>query len=321
MNRSESAKTPDRLVIACEESPTALAYARVVVGQILALHPKVNVEIRAIRSGAGAKRARGSGGNSLRVLERRSVDAVIALGDHLLGDLPAGLELAAVVERLAPFLACVSCEGALVDDLPVGAKVGVRSELARFQLSDYRSDLNPVLLRQSLEGPLKRVMSGGLDALLAPVADLELLGWQDLVSEVLDSSLFLPAPCQGVVALVSSESNSRSEKWIKPLDDATTRMAVEAERALAREMTVLDGFLGALAQISGSMISLEGGVWNPDGTEVVRDAVVGDVGAGEDLGRLLAEKLCEHGASEFVRRNRRDARMVGKVPESSTTGE
>lgn len=175
--------------------------------------------------------------------------------------------------------------------------------------------------RQSLAGCLRQVERGRLAAFIAPVAELEILGWQDIVNEVLDSNLFLPSPCRGAVALVCARENRRSQRWLKPLDDLNTRAAVEAERALAREMDTICGLLGALAQVSGSKLTLEGALWSTDGVEVVRDSVTGPVTSGLDLGKVLAERFYESGAGQLPLRSRRPNRSPERVPQSTTSGE
>jgi len=298
----------DHLVLACDQSPLALASARTIVEQLEVLHPKLAVEIRAARGGTRKRGARRGGNSLFRSLERKSVDAVVVPVESLPDELPAGLEITGVGERLAPFQALVSSKGTLLDELPDGGRIGVPDDLTRFQLTGHRSDFHPVALRQPLGASLQRVKKGQLDGMIAPVVELELLGWQDIVAEVLDGSVFLPAPGRGAMALVSVEGDKRAGKWLEPLDDVSTRCAVEAERALVLEMNGVNGTLGALAQISGKRIQLEAALWSTDGQEVVRDSLSGEMEHGAELGRVLAEKLFDLGADRLLKRGRRSSR-------------
>jgi hydroxymethylbilane synthase len=299
MSRSNEPKALDRVVLACEHSPLIIAYARIITEQLGVLYPKLAVEVRPSRGQSGAKQGNPVARRPFGALQNDSVHAVLVFVEHLPTELPSGLEIPAVCERLAPFQGLVSSNGRLLDDLPQGARVGVSDNLIRFQLSQHRSDLNGVLLRQALARSLPRVRSGRLDALIAPVAEMELLGWQNAVTEVLDGSMFLPPVGRGAVALVSAESSRRSRKWLTSLDDSTTRSAVGAERALLMEMNGLNGYLGALALVSGKTMNLEGAVWSRDGKEVVRESLSGEVQAGIELGKELAERLYEHGADRL----------------------
>jgi len=321
MNRSTTSKEQDRLVLICEPSPVALAYARQVTEQVAVLHPSLRVEVRPARAMAARGRGKRSLGAALRALARGTADAVLVPVATLPADLPEGFEVGVFMERLVPFQALVTEGGTLLEDLPADARVGVRDGLVGFQLASHRSDLRPVVVRQTVDRCLKRVKSGRLDGLIAPVCELEMLGWQDWVSEVLDSSLFLPLPGQGAVALVSTTGSRLYEKWLTDLDDAATRSAVEAELTLVREMNDVDGHLGALAQVSGGMMHLDGGLWGTDGREIVRDSVSGEIALGPHLGRDLAEKLFENGAHEFLRRPRRLTRALEKVSNPLDSGE
>jgi hydroxymethylbilane synthase len=245
------------------------------------------------------------------------VDAVVVGFEDLRAELPSGLEISVVCERLTPYLALVSQNGTLLDDMLPGARVGVVDDLSRFELSSHRSDLDAVTLRQSWDTNLKRVRAGKLDGLLAPVLDLELLGWQNAVSEVLDASLFLPPAGRGVFALVSREGSKSCEKWLSSLEDSDTRYAMDAEMALLGEMNGLDGCLGALANVSGRVLTLEAAVWGPEGMEITRDSAAVGVESAAALGRMLAERLFDDGAERLLRRGRRWNRGVEKVPSSS----
>jgi hydroxymethylbilane synthase len=321
MNRTREGKAAEQMVLVCEHSPLALACARTIVEQMEILHPRLAVEIRAARASSVTRRTRRWAAHLFRALERNLAHAAVVPVENLPDDLPHGLEIAVVSERLAPFQALVSGSATLLDDLPGGSRIGVPDELTRFQLSGHRPDLNPVILRHPVRTGLGRVQRGQLDGLIAPVSELELLGWQDTVTEVLDGSLFLPSPGRGAVALVSLAGDRRSAKWLEPLDDLPSRCAVDAERALVRDMNGLDGCLGALAQVSGKGIHLEAALWSADGQEVVRDSLSGELDRGAELGRALAEKLCDLGGDRLVHRNRRSSRPPEKVSGASKVGD
>jgi hydroxymethylbilane synthase len=88
------------------------------------------------------------------------------------------------------------------------------------------------------------------------------------------------------------------------IDDADTRLAVTAERALlARLEAGCAAPVGAFARRKGSMLHLEAIVCAVDGTKSLRLARATDglteVGA-TLLGVELAEQLLEQGAAEFA---------------------
>ncbi|MCK4547446.1 MAG: hydroxymethylbilane synthase [Candidatus Eisenbacteria sp.] len=305
----------------CEPSPLVLALARTITEQLEMLYPRLAVEVRPARGGSSRKGGKRVPGCPFHVLKAGSVDAVLAAVEDVPVCLAPGLEVAAVCERLAPYQALVSHRGSLLDDIPARGRVGVVDELCRFQLLNHRPDLNITMLHETLDASVKRVRAGRLDGLIAPVAYLELQGWQNAVNEVLDSARFLPPVGRGAFALVCTTESKAREKWLAGLDDPSTHSAVDAERALLGEMNGLDGLLGALAEVSGRVLNLEAGVWSSDGKEVVRDSLGGDMDSATNVGKDLAEKLREDGAGSLFRRGRKSGRSVQESSSSSTTGE
>src|SRR2546423_112839 len=63
-------------------------------------------------------------------------------------------------------------------------------------------------------------------------AGLSRLGRLDAVTEILDVDRMLPAPGQGALAVECRADNSAVVELLAQLDDATTRAAVTAERAV-----------------------------------------------------------------------------------------
>jgi hydroxymethylbilane synthase len=85
------------------------------------------------------------------------------------------------------------------------------------------------------------------------------------------------------------------------LNDAPTRQAVLAERALLRGLG--GGCLvpiGARAVIDGDQLVLRAAVLAPDGSRRVADEAEGPAVDAEQIGQALAERMLEHGARELL---------------------
>ena len=86
-----------------------------------------------------------------------------------------------------------------------------------------------------------------------------------------------------------------------PLNDAPTRQAVLAERALLRGLG--GGCLvpiGARAIVEGDRLTLRAAVLAPDGSRRVVDEAEGPAAEAETVGRGLAERLLGQGARELL---------------------
>jgi len=88
---------------------------------------------------------------------------------------------------------------------------------------------------------------------------------------------------------------------LKVLDHADTRVCVEAERAMNRQ---LHGSchvpIGAYATRDGGLLSLEGMVGQPRTGKIVRTSAIGKANDPEGLGRLVAAELRLLGADELL---------------------
>ncbi|MBS2028454.1 MAG: hydroxymethylbilane synthase [Deltaproteobacteria bacterium] len=247
------------------------------------------------------------GGKGLFVKEiedallRRDVDLAV----HSLKDLPAqvppGLVIGAVPTREDPRDALCSPEFRTLDALPKGAKVGTSSLRRASQLRALRPDLQIHSIRGNVETRLKKIETEKLQAVVLAYAGLKRLGLEARATQVLSTDQLLPAVGQGALALEQRVGDVAVSRRLAPLEEAATRVCVEAERAfLARLQGGCQVPLAAHAQLEGELLTLRGLVATPDGTRVLRDAGTAPVPDAAALGRAVAESLLEQGAAEIL---------------------
>ena len=162
----------------------------------------------------------------------------IDLAVHSLKDLPTTelpeLELIATPERADPRDALVARDGLTLESLPAGATVGTGSPRRAAQLKAIRPDIDVVDIRGNVDTRIGLVDSGRVDAVVLAKAGLERLGRLDVITETIDPSVMLPAPGQGALAIevVRDLAGDDRHALLRQLDDAATRAAVTAERAV-----------------------------------------------------------------------------------------
>jgi hydroxymethylbilane synthase len=112
----------------------------------------------------------------------------------------------------------------------------------------------------------------------------------------------LPAVGQGALGLECRADDERARALLAPLNDAATRAAVLAERAMLRG---LGGGcqvpVGAATAVAGDRLTLRGVVIDVDGKRRVEASLTGAAGAAEELGQRLAERLLADGARELLK--------------------
>jgi hydroxymethylbilane synthase len=224
-------------------------------------------------------------------------DADIAV--HSAKDLPSispeGLSLACVPERrdAADVLVGKSLAG-----LGPGATVATGSPRRAALLLERRPDLRIVELRGNMATRLAKPGSEGIDAVVAAAAALERLGQQQLSSERLDTTWFVPQVGQGALALEARENDDEALEALASLNDHSAFECVRAERAFLAELgTGCSIPAGAYAQMSNGQISLSAVMIAIDGTKSVRATMTGS--NPEELGKRMAIQLrdTENGAS------------------------
>jgi hydroxymethylbilane synthase len=229
----------------------------------------------------------------------------IDLAVHSLKDLPVeqprGLRIGAMLTREDPRDALVAKGGARLADLPSGARVGTSSLRRRSQILARRPDLRIEELRGNVPTRVGRALEGPLDAAVVAAAGLRRLGLFDRVSELIDESIVLPAPGQGVIAVQIRAGDARTADAVRALHDPRAAAEAMAERAL------LEGLgggcivpVGARARAENGGLALQAFVGHPSGRPVVRRSAAGSIDAPEPLGRALALAMLGQGAREIL---------------------
>ena len=300
-----------KLVIGTRASKLALWQANHIAACLREHYPDVVIELKNMVT-TGDKildvplAKIGGKGLFTKELEVAMLSGEIDLAVHSLKDmptqLPAGLILAAVTERVDPGDALISPEYKTLDKLPVNAKVGTSSLRRKAQLLNVRPDLTIVDLRGNLDTRLKKLTTEKLDAILLAVAGLRRLGWAQHITQVLPQSTCLPAVGQGALAIEARENDVETLAMLAFLNHEPTRQATLAERTFLAE--VEGGCqvpIGVYAQLGpGGQLSLNAVIMSPDGKEAIRDTIAGSPAAAATLGQTLAVRMLGNGGREIL---------------------
>jgi len=237
----------------------------------------------------------------------------IDLAVHSLKDLPTAelpeLELIAILERADARDALVARDGLTLESLPAGATVGTGSPRRAAQLKAMRPDLDVVDIRGNVDTRIGLVDSGRVDAVVLAKAGLQRLGRLDVITETIDPSVMLPAPGQGALAVevVRDLAGDDRHASLRQIDDAATRAAVTAERAVLSALeagcSAPVGALGVVSELGFSEpeLTLEALVASPDGSSVVRMSTTAPLLEADAAGRQLAARLLDSGVTATSR--------------------
>lgn len=247
----------------------------------------------------------GDKGLFTKELEVALLEKKIDLAVHSMKDvptmLPEGLTISAITKRHDPRDVLIAKDDISFNDLPKGAKVGTSSLRRKSQILNKRPDLNIEDLRGNLNTRFKKMEDENFDAIIVAAAGVERLGWQDKITEKLDTDISLPAVAQGALGIETRENDERIINVLKTINDTETELCVLSERALLRS---LEGGcqipIGAHAIIDDEELFLEGMVASLDGKVMIKDRITGPKNHANELGEKLADKLKEKGALDIL---------------------
>ena len=297
-----------RLVYATRRSALALAQCRAFVAELAKANPGLELEEKQVVTSGDRIQDRplsevGGKGLFVKEIEEALLAGSADFAVHSIKDVPAALpgrlHIACIPKREDPRDVLVSPKFGTLAALPKGAKVGTSSLRRAIALRAVRPDLDVVPLRGNVDTRLRKADAGEVDAIVLARAGLSRLGLAARATEVLETSVCLPAVGQGALGIEAREGDARVIDALRRLHDPHTGTCVAAERGV---MLALEGDcktpLAAHAVRVGDDLELSAFVAEPDGTRFRRASdrtpwpSSDDEAArfGQELGRRLANQ-------------------------------
>jgi len=247
----------------------------------------------------------GGKGIFIKELEEALLDESVDLAVHSVKDIPTDtasrLCFPAVCRRDDVRDCLVSSNGAALANLREGARVGTSSLRRQAQLRHIRPDLDTREMRGNVDTRLRKVESGEYDAILLAKAGLDRLGWTQRITEILSPDLCMPAVGQGAIAVETRLKDTEAADLLAKLDDAETRTAIIAERAM---LGALHGGcqvpIGGWARVERGELVLEACVCSVDGVQYVKQRAAAPPEQAAQLGEHMARLLMEAGAQSIL---------------------
>ena len=215
-------------------------------------------------------------------------------------DLPDELIIASVPKRESPNDALVSKFKSL-DDLPINSKIGTSSLRRKSEILRIRPDCIVQDLRGNLDTRVRKLSEGMYDAVIVAESGLKRLGYSNY--HPLNPEVFIPAACQGALAITARKNDSEVLDILSKLEDPITRFSCNCERLF---LITLEGgcqipagiytridenkktvfFLGFISSLDGKrFLKIEDSVSLKDGLNIIKKQ---------------AEKLLNLGGREII---------------------
>ncbi len=234
----------------------------------------------------------------IKELEKALLDGRIDLAVHSMKDMPS--EFAPGLELVDPPMGEDPSDVLILrkdirelSELKNG-RIGSGSIRRRLQLERLIPGVEVVPIRGNIETRMLKIETENLDAVILAKAGILRAGYADRIGFALDPHEFLPAPCQGILALQIRTGDERIRSILSELADRSTAIRMETERAFQREIGAgCHSPIGVYTQLRAQEIEIRGMFGETECSSLVYDEVRGDVEDRIDLAIRLARSLKE----------------------------
>ena len=244
----------------------------------------------------------------VKEIEYRLEMGEIDMAVHSLKDMPTalpdGMCIGAVLERADPRDVFVSHLGTRLDDFPLGKRIGTSSPRRRAQLARRRADLEIVPIRGNVDTRLRKAAGEECDGTIAAAAGLIRMGLEDVITEYLPATEFVPPPGQGAMAVEIRQGDDWMREIVLAANHCDTEASVAAERGF---LEALGGGcqtpVGAYAKpVSTNFDDLALTVFlsSTDGATAFRATVVGARETPAELAAAAWNELRQQGAGSLL---------------------
>jgi hydroxymethylbilane synthase len=181
--------------------------------------------------------------------------------------------------------------------------VGTGSLRRRCQLLAIRPDLHVELIRGNIDTRLRKQRQGEYDAVILAMAGLKRAGLYDQTNMTpLPVEQMLPAAAQAALAIQCRADDQATRQLLAVLDDPTSRLCVEAERAVVRALGGdCHSPIAALASVQGRTIHLSAAVGARGGQlPVIRAQAQAGIDAPDLAVQRVVDSLQQQGAADLL---------------------
>ena len=174
----------------------------------------------------------------VREIEALLLDDAVDLAIHSMKDVPSmipnGLTIHSALRREDPRDVLVGADNLFY--LEPNARIGTSSP-RRHALLKFRSKFNNVAsVRGNVDTRLRKLDNGEYNAILLAAAGLHRLQLQHRIGSYLDPSSFIPAPCQGTLAVEFRSNDSHVASLVAPTRHSRVEAAACCERAIVHAL-------------------------------------------------------------------------------------
>ncbi len=292
-----------KIVVGSRGSNLAVTQTKMVMKMIKEANPEIEFELKIIKTKGDMildTPIHEIGGKEIftKEIEKELLDKTIDMAVHSMkdmpGDLPEGLKLSYTPKREDHRDILVLKEGlSSIDDIPKGGKIGTGSKRRKYQMLNYRPDLEIVGIRGNVETRINKIETENLYGVILAAAGINRVNL-DLGDRgvYLENDIMLSSPTQGILAIEIRENDEKMDKVLKTISHEKTEIQAAVERAFLKEAGGSCNIpVGAYCQIIDNEIFLDGLLGTIDGEVLIRKSTKGTLDNLEEVGKSLARDI------------------------------
>jgi hydroxymethylbilane synthase len=284
-----------KYIVGARGSQLSVAQTNWVISELKKVNPDSEYEIKTITT---------KGDTDTRPLFTIDQKGIFEKEIDSLKDVPSEIDdsliLACIPKREVVNDVFISSDGSTLETIKPGAVIGTSSLRRAVQVTRKRSDVIVKPIRGNIETRIRKVSDENYDAIILAQAGISRLG-VDVKFTQLPIDDFSPSPGQGAIAIVARADDSQTISMLKKIEDADSRLEIEAERALSDFVDSGCRFpVGAYAKSNGSEMTLSVVAFSVDGKKSLQVNKTGNKKDPKSIGKSAGEELREKGVNELA---------------------
>ncbi|MGY5149821.1 MAG: hydroxymethylbilane synthase [Candidatus Nitrosopumilus sp. bin_68KS] len=297
-----------KYIVGARGSQLSIAQTNWVISELKKVNPDCEYEIKSITT-KGDTDSRPLFTINQKGIFEKEVDRAVSQKEvdfavHSLKDVPSELDesliIASIPKREAVNDVFISSDGSSLENIRKNAVIGTSSLRRAVQVSRIRPDVTVKPIRGNIETRIRKASGENFDAIVLAQAGISRLG-VDVNFSPLSIDMFSPSPGQGAIAIVARVDDKNTISMLKKIEDADSRLEIEAERALSDYVDSGCRFpLGAYAKSNGSEMTLTVFAFSVDGKQSLQVSKTGSKNDPKSLGKNAGEELRKKGVNDLA---------------------
>ena len=187
--------------------------------------------------------------------------------------------------------------------LTTGVSVGTNSPRRIAFLKHFYPKTKIVSVPENIDSRIKKLQAGEC-ALMMSRSDAKRLGIENLITEEIETSYFVPTTGQGSIAVVCHKKLAFDKKEIlqRWVNDEETEDCIRTERSFLKTFQRPASIpVFGYAHYEGGLVTLKAGLISANGKQVIKAKRSSTVAECKELGKKVAEEVMLNGGSDILR--------------------